>query len=173
MALSQDSVSYLRLLLRYGADPLKEYSDFSSINRYHTTVALLEAVKRRKHLHTVTMMQYIATLEKCAFGMNGMIFDHIRTAFINLTRQENAEVLINLLIELAGNIVTKDTTHVTRNPLKLKQICRRTIRKSYRCFLKDADKNNTPLMKVISNMPLPKLLINYLLLEEEVKLYDS
>ena len=172
MAVSQDNVSYLRLLLQHGADPLKEYSDFTSINRYHTTIALLEAARRKKYLHTVIMLQIIATLEKSAFGMNGIIFEHIRSTFLYLAEQENTEVLIDLLIELAGSSVMKDTAHVTMNPLKLKQICRKNIRKSYRSFLKNTDKNNISLIKAIGKMPLPRLLINYLLLNDEVKLFE-
>ena len=173
MAVSQDNVSYLRLLLEHGADPLKEYSDFTSINKYHTTIALLEAARRKKHLHTVIMLQTIATLEKSAFGMNDFIFEHTRTTYLHLTKQENTQVLVDLLIELAGSSLTKDMSHLTMNPLKLKQICRKNIRKSYRSFLKDADKNNTPLIKTIGMMPLPRLLINYLLLDHEVKMFEN
>ena len=172
MAVSQDNVSFLRLLLKHGADPLKEYSDFSSLNKYQTTIALLEAAKKKKRLHTAIMLQVVSTLEKRAFGMNDVIFEHIRTVFLNIIQQENSELLLDLIIELAGSLVTKNTSYMSANPLKLKQICRRTIRKSYRCFLKDADKNSTPIMKVLENMPLPRLLINYLLFQDEVKTFE-
>ena len=172
MAVSQDNVSFLRLLLKHGADPLKEYSDFASINKYQTTIALLEAARKKKHLHTAIMLQVISTLEKSAFGMNDVIFEHIRTAFMNIMEQENAKLLLELLIELAGSLVSKNTSYMSANPLKLKQICRRTIRKSYRCFLKDADKNSTQLMKVLENMPLPRLLISYLSFQDEVKTFE-
>ena len=173
MAVSQDSVSYLRLLLKHGADPLKEYSDFNSLNKYQTTIALLEAAKRKKHLHTIVMLQTISSLEKNTFGINDMIYQHVKTVFSNLAQQENAEVLQDVLIEFAGSRVTKDTAYVPANPLKLKQLCRKSIRQAYRLFLKDADKNTVSLTLTLNNMPLPRLLISYLLLQEEVKIYET
>ena len=62
MAVSQDNVSFLRLLLKHGADPLKEYSDFNSLNKYQTTIALLEAAKKKKtssHCSNVTSSLYL------------------------------------------------------------------------------------------------------------------
>ena len=116
MAVSQDNVSFLRLLLKHGADPLKEYSDFNSLNKYQTTIALLEAAKKKKHLHTAIMLQVVSTLEKRAFGMNDVIFEHIRTVFLNIMQQENSELLLDLIIELAGSLVTKNTAYTVADP---------------------------------------------------------
>ncbi len=173
MSLSLDNVLYLRLLLEHGADPLKEYSDFSSVNKYHTTVALLEAVRKKKHLHCVILLQFIATLEKDAFGMHERIFEHCKTAFNCLTTQDNSETLLELFAEMGGNCLTRGSSQSMVGPLKLKQFCRKTIRKFYRAFLCDRDKNGFALIKVLTKLPLPVLLTNYLLLTEEVGFYDT
>ncbi len=173
MCISQDNVSYLRLLLLYGADPLKEYSDFSSVNKYHTTNALLEAAKRKKHLHTVIVLQHIPTLERKSFGINDATYELVRTSFVHLAGQEGTQVLLDLLIEMAGrSVVDEKRVEVTSNPLKLKQICRNCVRKSYRSFLSETHKNTIQMRKVVAQLPLPNVLINYLLLEGEVRLFE-
>ena len=181
LAVCQGDPVYLRLLLSSGADPLKEYSDFMSMNKYKTSIAPLESARRKRHLHTIIILQAIPSLEPSARGVGENVFPLIQDMFLVLSKQENAETILKLIIELGGfgvmdKVSGDNESNFVREsklkPLTMKSLCRRTIRKSYKYFLNDTQRNLMPFMKVMEKLPLPKLLLDYLLYVKEIASYE-
>ena len=151
------------------------------MNKYKTSIAPLESARRKRHLHTIIILQSIPSLERKARGVGENVYPLVQDMFKVLSQQENTETILKLIIELGGlSVMDKVSGDNESNfvreskltPLTMKCLCRRTIRKSYKYFLNDSHRNVMPFMKVMEKLPLPKLLLDYLLFVKEIASYE-